>query len=44
MGRLLVKNGYLKDMCYDEVGLCVQNTHVIIGLKFSIIERVCMTG
>ena len=37
--RRVVKNGHLKDMCHNDIGLRDQNTWTILGLVASTIGR-----
>lgn len=39
MARLVVENGYPKDMCYDENGLCVAYEDTIPGTMFTTTRR-----
>jgi hypothetical protein len=38
MARFWVKNGFQKDMCYDEIGLCAQNIHTNLGWILNLIR------
>lgn len=40
MSRLVVKNGYQKDTCFNESSLCVPNIGTILGSIDSIIRKV----
>jgi hypothetical protein len=31
MARLMVRTRHQNDACYDEIGLCAQNIHTILG-------------
>lgn len=41
MARLVVKNGYQKDICYDEIGLCAQNRHYSRFRTLAQIPKTC---
>ena len=36
MARLVVKNGHSKNMCYDEIGLCAPNIHILGSIMYTI--------
>lgn len=37
--RFVIKSGYQKDMCYNEVGLCAQYRLTIVDLSVNAIEK-----
>ncbi len=39
MARLSVKNGYHKDLCYDEIGPRAQNIDIVLGWLLNMIGR-----
>ena len=39
-GKVVVKNGHQKDMCYNEIGLCAQNKDIILGFVANTSGRV----
>lgn len=38
--RLVVKNAHQKDMCYNQIGLCIQKKGTILGSIINTIGRV----
>ena len=46
MARFVVRNGHQKDMCYNDIKLCVLNVHAILHNRddmwsFQKIENLC---
>ena len=42
MARPVVNISYQKDMCSNEIGLCVQNIDTIVGSKVNTIGGACV--